>query len=510
VTKSTHSAVESRVLSPEVNPRGPRFHAMDSLRAVAMLLGIVIHALQAYATMCFQPGSGRPGGIWLAEFIHVWRMPLFFLISGFFCRMMFHRYGPALYLKRRGQRIGIPLLLGLVTVSPLFVFTQEQVSRLQAQPSALPGDRGAGSPQASRNLPSPREIAQQFDANQDGQIDATERAAIEHFFQERFGFVPEPPREAMAAGGEERRSMDQASPRSAGHISQDEARRAEPPWVFQRFGDFIRQFRWFALHYLWFLWYLVLFVLIGPVVAWIAGGVAGTRPGRIAERFGARALTAGFAGLLLAVGTLPLLWAQGGWSLQTSMALLLPFPLFALQPDLPIVGFYLVYFVSGWFLHRHVEALQALARHWLPLVAIGLAVYVASQLAAGDQPPGPQPSAVGADPAQRLRVLSLYSAAAALLTFGLVGGFQALFNRPSAGWRYASDATFWLYLAHQPLVLVLQAALAYVPGPWFVQVPVVVALSTALLLVVYHYGVRHTLIGRILNGPRDRSPSTAG
>lgn len=63
----------------------PRFHALDSLRAVAMLLGIVIHALQAHAMLQARPGDGAPGGIWLAEFIHAWRMLLFFLISGIFC-----------------------------------------------------------------------------------------------------------------------------------------------------------------------------------------------------------------------------------------------------------------------------------------------------------------------------------------------------------------------------------------------------------------------------------------
>lgn len=187
--------------------------------------------------------------------------------------------------------------------------------------------------------------------------------------------------------------------------------------------------------------------------------------------------------------------------------MLLPFPLFILQPDPPILGFYFLYFVSGWYLHRRLDGLETLARHWTPLVLLGILAYAASCYAAGDLPPGPQPGATGADPAQRFVVLSLYSGATALLTFGLVGLFQAFFNRPSSRWRYASDATFWLYLAHQPLILVLQALLTRLPGPWFVQVPVVVALATLGLLVIYHYGVRDKLIGRILSGSRARPPA---
>jgi membrane-bound acyltransferase YfiQ involved in biofilm formation len=473
-----------------------------------MLLGIVIHALQAYAMMNFRPGSGLPGGIWLAEFIHAWRMPLFFLISGFFCRMMFHRYGPALYLKRRWQRIGIPLLLGLLTMSPLFVFTQEQMNRLQARPSA---QSSASENRRSRppreDMPNPQEILRKFDADKSGRIDQDERQAVEGFFQQRFGFVPPPP----GAEGETNSDRKPQRPGSSLDSSNGERLREGPeqpmPWVFRQFGGFIRTFRWFGLHYLWFLWYLILFVVAGPVIAWGLGRAAATRTGQVVERWGARAVNCGVAGALLAVVTVPLLWAQGGWSLKTSQALLLPFPLFALLPDVSILGFYFAYFLGGWFVHRHVGALTALAGRWWALTVMGVAAYVASRLCVGDLPPGPQPSAVGADSGQRLAVLSLYSLSTAFLVFGLMGFFQRFFDRPSARWRYASDATFWLYLAHQPLLLVVQAGFTHLPGPWFVQVPLIVVLVTTGLLVVYHFGVRNKLIGRILNGPRERSAS---
>ncbi len=482
-------------------PDKPRFHALDSLRAVAMLLGIVIHGLQAHATLNFRPGSGTPGGIWLAEFIHAWRMPLFFLVSGFFCRMMFHRYGPELYLKRRWQRIGIPLLLGLLTVSPLFVFTQEAVKPVHDRPESPSAANGERRLRPRReDLPNPQEILRRFDADKDGVIGEGERRAVERYFEERFGFVPPPPGDRGQGIDEERRRPSPHGPEAGNREGVREGRSQPMPWVFRQFGGYIRTFRWFGLHYLWFLWYLILFVVAGPIVAWGASRVVSTRAGQTLERWGAAALGSGLAGAMLAGVTIPLLWMQGGWSLKTSQALLLPFPLFVLLPDTAIVGFYFLYFLAGWFLHRHVGALSALAGRWWLLVLVGLVSYVASRAVVGDLPPGPQPSAVGADPVQRLGVLGLYSLSTGLLVFGLVGFFQSFFNRPSRRWRYASDATFWLYLAHQPVLLVVQAGLGHFPGRWFVQVPLVVVFTTALLLVVYHHGVRDKLIGRILNG----------
>jgi hypothetical protein len=477
--------VEARLSTPAdaPAPEVPRYHSLDRLRAVAMLLGILLHALQAHATLRALPGGLPPGGIWLADFIHAWRMPLFFLISGFFSRMMFHRHGAAIYLRRRWQRIGIPLMLGLVTLSPLFVFTHEQVRQLHARPtpSAEPAHRPTT--RARENLPSPEETTRRFDANRNGRIDGAERETVERYFQREFGFVPKPPgrpgdRDGLEGG-----------------------RRREAGWVFDYFGGYVHGGRWFALHYLWFLWYLCVFVVAAPPLARLAARAGTTRAGRTLERLGVMSLRNVLAAIVLAGLSLPWLWAQGGWGLQTSAALLLPFPLFALYPDLPILGYYLLYFLGGWFLHRHAGDLPALAARWRPLVLLGLAAYAASRWAAGDLPPGPQPSAVGADPGQRLLVLSLYAAATGWLTFGLMGWFHARFNQPSARWRYAAEAAFWLYLAHPPVVLLIQAGLTRLPGPWFVHVPIVVATCTAGLLAVYHYGVRHKWIGRLLNGP---------
>ena len=80
------------------NAPSERLHALDAVRAFALLLGIVLHA-----AMSFLPSPTR---FWFIEdthqslvlsgvtfAIHVFRMTTFFLMAGFFARMSFHRRG---------------------------------------------------------------------------------------------------------------------------------------------------------------------------------------------------------------------------------------------------------------------------------------------------------------------------------------------------------------------------------------------------------------------------------
>ena len=98
-----------------------RRHDLDALRAVAMLLGIVLHGL-----MPFMPGlsvirdTQTAGWVWILFLgIHGFRMPLFFLVSGFFTAMLWHKRGVQSMLRQRSVRILLPCLLGTVTIVPL-------------------------------------------------------------------------------------------------------------------------------------------------------------------------------------------------------------------------------------------------------------------------------------------------------------------------------------------------------------------------------------------------------
>lgn len=110
------------VARPENMPQAPvepiRYHYMDNLRALAMLLGIFFHAALAYSPMM--------QNLWLAAdpvnsivmdslawFSHTFRMPLFFIIAGFFALMLIEKRGIGGFIKHRLLRIGVPFIVFL-------------------------------------------------------------------------------------------------------------------------------------------------------------------------------------------------------------------------------------------------------------------------------------------------------------------------------------------------------------------------------------------------------------
>ena len=68
--------------------------------------------------------------------------------------------------------------------------------------------------------------------------------------------------------------------------------------------------------------------------------------------------------------------------------------------------------------------------------------------------------------------------------------------------RYVSDASYWMYLVHLPFAIGIPGVLAPAPLPAIVKFAITVAITTAATLVSYHYLVRATAIGALLNGRR--------
>ena len=93
-----------------------RFHGLDAVRGIAMLLGIVIHASLPYI-------EGLPKGLWpsdkntsniiaiIFEFIHIWRMPIFFIISGFFANLIITRKSLIIWWKNRFLCLVLPAMI---------------------------------------------------------------------------------------------------------------------------------------------------------------------------------------------------------------------------------------------------------------------------------------------------------------------------------------------------------------------------------------------------------------
>lgn len=91
-----------------------RFHALDALRAGALLLGVAVHASMSFWPIQFWPiGDTHTAQSLFAFFLgsHIFRMSLFFMIAGFFAHMMLHKRGTGGFVKDRLKRIGLPLLV---------------------------------------------------------------------------------------------------------------------------------------------------------------------------------------------------------------------------------------------------------------------------------------------------------------------------------------------------------------------------------------------------------------
>ena len=103
--------------------REERLHALDHLRAVAMLLGIALHAGISFMTLPMPWAARDVSRHWSFDpvigLIHGFRMQLFFFIAGFFARLVCERVGLWKFAKHRLQRIGVPFLAGMVVLIPL-------------------------------------------------------------------------------------------------------------------------------------------------------------------------------------------------------------------------------------------------------------------------------------------------------------------------------------------------------------------------------------------------------
>lgn len=104
-----------------------RYYSLDALRGSMMMLGIVLHGSQWYVTE--PPGGlpipGDPSTSYvfdlLLHFIHSFRMPLFFVLAGFFTSLLMGKRGLRDTFINRGKRILGPLLASVLTILPLTI-----------------------------------------------------------------------------------------------------------------------------------------------------------------------------------------------------------------------------------------------------------------------------------------------------------------------------------------------------------------------------------------------------
>lgn len=147
-------------------------------------------------------------------------------------------------------------------------------------------------------------------------------------------------------------------------------------------------------------------------------------------------------------------------------------------------------FGYGWTLYGERDLLAAFSRSpWLNLILGGLAFF--TWRAVAEQGSSLEPLAL------LLSALTTW-----LLVFAMTGLFLRYLGRYSAVGRYFSDASYWVYLVHLPLVLWVAGLLAQWQVSALVKLVVVVVTATGLSLATYYAFVRSTAIGALLNGRR--------
>jgi fucose 4-O-acetylase-like acetyltransferase len=373
----------------------PRYHALDALRAAMMLLGLVLHSAASY--------TRRPlGEAWpihdahtsvlfdlLAVFIHLFRMPAFFLIAGFFAALLYVRDGAAGLARNRARRVLLPLVLFWIVV-PL-----------------------AG-----------------------------------------LGFVYSLPRTGGAP-----------VPMGDGVV---------PVWRLPIFG------------HLWFLYFLVLFYPAALAIAATAS-LVGTTINTAVDRAFRAVMTRWWGPAILGLVTTATILPMQIPGIETHASLAVP-------PRVLVA--YFVFFGAGWLLFRNRDLVTTLGAQWRAPLVLGVLGALAYLFVAVAQ--------TGFNDARTWHLTATAIAGPAIwfLVIGIVGGCVRFLESPRPFVRYLSDASYWMYLTHLVPATWLPGTIGPLALPGVVKFTIVFSLTSALSVLTYHYLVRSTAIGELLNGRR--------
>ena len=237
---------------------------------------------------------------------------------------------------------------------------------------------------------------------------------------------------------------------------------------------------WFAgFAHLWFLWYLLWMVVVFALLV------------RIGLRFHTQAWW-----LLVPTTVAFQLLMQDTTTFGADP------PAFSAIPAAHLFGYYSIYFLFGIFFYCRNFQVQ---RWWVTAIPLALVFYLCAQYFW----PLRETESVSVIDAYGLAFAVIQEGYAWLLCFGLMGAFKWLVNRERNSIRYLSDSSYWLYLCHLPLIIVGQMMLVAWPISVHFKFAIVFAATSILLLITYELGVRYTIIGSVLNGPRDRVKNNA-
>ena len=163
-----------------------------------------------------------------------------------------------------------------------------------------------------------------------------------------------------------------------------------------------------------------------------------------------------------------------------------------LKPDWIKLSYYGIFFGFGALCFLHKDFHEKVGRFW-PLYILFAAIAFVLVL----------PFLEDRDKGWNYEWISLCSAIFVwLMIFGLIGLFRKFFSNESPKIRFVSDSAYWLYIAHLPLIQLIQFWVSDWSLPSIFKLIFICAITTILLLLSYRYLIRYTLVGTMLNGKR--------
>ncbi|MCB1141123.1 MAG: acyltransferase family protein [Leptospiraceae bacterium] len=106
-----------------------RLYYLDNLKSIALLLGIVFHSSIVYSRdVGYVIKSDQTSYFydWIVHFIHSFRMPLFFYLSGFFSELLTLKKNGRIFLRERFKKLTLPFLFGVLCLAPVQVYFEIQ------------------------------------------------------------------------------------------------------------------------------------------------------------------------------------------------------------------------------------------------------------------------------------------------------------------------------------------------------------------------------------------------
>ena len=374
-----------------------RLHSMDNLRALAMLAGVFFHAALAYSPIAqpFFPTADRSNSAWVdlpIWFLHLFRMPLFFVVAGFFTALQVQRKGIGGMLRSRWVRVGIPFLVFLPIVHMAISADTLHAARTVAHPSPLLG-----------------------------------------FIRDLLAMGPLP-----------------SMPPGSGHL--------------------------------WFLYYLLLFC----VLAWVA-----------------RAL--GLGGLMARLAAVPPRWLLIGMPLlvlPSLAAMPVPHPApESLLPQFWAIGNFGTFFLLGAVIQQHPLLIERMQRHAVWLLAASLVLYATFMWILDGS------GRVATLSAGHLFLAILEATISVWMTVVCVALGRMFLERSSRVMRYLAGASYWIYLAHLPVLLAIQYRLMDLPWHWSAKLALSIVATLALCVLAFELLVQRTVLRRLVGTSRhDNSP----